>query len=1022
MIGAETLRAGTPDGSWRIANVPGSFGSLRARATCVEGGVTVTGESSPIAFQAGISNGFDAEIVLGAATPIPESLAVSAPVSTLGVAGATTQLSVTATFPDGSTAEVSAAANGTNYTVSNADIATVGAEGLVSAVMSGTVTVTAMLDGVIGFAQLQVVLSGDSDGDGIPDDLELASDLNPDDPIDGLEDADGDGLTNKAELVDFGTDFLLADTDGDGIEDGEEVVAGADGFITNPVLADTDGDGISDGDEVAAGTDPTDPTNGGGGVLQSIAISPDSFTLTVNLVEGQASRQLTVTGQLSGGGTVDLTSIASGTNYTSSDLGICNFGAQNGRVFAGANGSCTVTASNGGFSATTSIVVTSFAPVALSSIDIPGYANNVDVNGGFAYVAAGATGLQILDVSVPTAPVIVGSVDTPGNANDVKVVGDLAFVADGEVGGLQIIDVADPFAPVIIGSVNTPGEAQDVAIDGMRAYVADGTVGGLQIIDISVPTAPSILGGVVTPATTRGVDVSGTLAVVADFGVGGAVHVIDVSDPANPQILGNPNFGGFGGIVDLVVRGNQAYVAAFSGGIRVVDFTDPATPHLIGIITAFWPFDVALSGQFALTTDVFVNLSSLPIVDIGDPDNPLLRTNLDFSAFGEFEGIGIAATPQFTYMTGAANAVFNGVIGPSQLFIGQYRSLEDLDGVPPTVAITAPLAGVTFFEGAMLSVTVDASDDIAVAAVEFLIDGQLAFTDTVAPFEFMATVPVGVSSLALGAVAVDFGGNRGSATEVAVNVAPDPLTTVQGQVVDRDGFAIGGADVACLDNFTTTVADGTFSIAGLPTVKGDIVCVATAVNVDGRDLVGMTVMPPVIGGITDIEVIARPLGSQGVDFWVICPRTNSPPFGSAVLTILSRTTTDFAVNATGFSTSGTVTAGIPEFVPLPSTLRPGPLPFFDPTFVEDKGIHVTSDDDISVLLRGLAGSSRGVYAAITTQALGTEYFVFGIEESLVVGASFGHLAQFYIVATEDNTNVTVIPSCSGFSGGDAGCR
>ena len=294
-----------PDGSWRIANVPGSFGSLRARATCVEGGVTVTGESSLIAFQAGIANGFDAEIVLGAATPIPESLAVSAPASTLTSAGAIAQLSVTATFPDGSTGDVTGAADGTNYTVSNADIATVGPDGLVTAVMSGTVTVTAMLDGVIGFAQLQVVLAGDSDGDGIPDDLELANGLDPDNPIDGLEDPDRDGLTNKEELIDFGTDFQVADTDGDGIEDGEEVVAGADGFITNPVLADTDGDGISDGDEVAAGTDPTDPTNGGGGALQSISISPDSLTLTVNSVEGQASRQLTVTGVLIGGGTIE---------------------------------------------------------------------------------------------------------------------------------------------------------------------------------------------------------------------------------------------------------------------------------------------------------------------------------------------------------------------------------------------------------------------------------------------------------------------------------------------------------------------------------------------------------------------------------------------------------------------------------------------------------------------------------------------------------------------------------------------
>ncbi len=77
-----------PDGSWRIANVPANFGALRARANCVEGGATLTGESSLITVQGGISNGFDAEIVLGSATPIPDSLAVTAPISTLTSAGA----------------------------------------------------------------------------------------------------------------------------------------------------------------------------------------------------------------------------------------------------------------------------------------------------------------------------------------------------------------------------------------------------------------------------------------------------------------------------------------------------------------------------------------------------------------------------------------------------------------------------------------------------------------------------------------------------------------------------------------------------------------------------------------------------------------------------------------------------------------------------------------------------------------------------------------------------------------------
>ncbi len=78
-----------PDGSWRIANVPANFGSLCARATCVENGVTLTGESSLIAFQAGIANGFDAEVTLGTVDPTPATLAVTAPISTLTTAGAT---------------------------------------------------------------------------------------------------------------------------------------------------------------------------------------------------------------------------------------------------------------------------------------------------------------------------------------------------------------------------------------------------------------------------------------------------------------------------------------------------------------------------------------------------------------------------------------------------------------------------------------------------------------------------------------------------------------------------------------------------------------------------------------------------------------------------------------------------------------------------------------------------------------------------------------------------------------------
>ena len=84
----------------------------------------------------------------------------------------------------------------------------------------------------------------------------LANGLNPNNPVDALEDPDHDGLSNRRRVRRVGTKIRDADTDGDGILDGEEAVPGADGFVTNPLLADTDGDGVRDALEIALGQRP----------------------------------------------------------------------------------------------------------------------------------------------------------------------------------------------------------------------------------------------------------------------------------------------------------------------------------------------------------------------------------------------------------------------------------------------------------------------------------------------------------------------------------------------------------------------------------------------------------------------------------------------------------------------------------------------------------------------------------------------------------------------------------------------
>lgn len=162
--------------------------------------------------------------------------------------------------------------------------------------------------------------SGDSDGDGIPDDWEVLHGLNPhfndaaaDPDADGLsnyweyrlgldphladtgntgirddlKDNDEDGLTNLAEITIHHTDPTQYDTDGDGLNDGWEARYGFDPLVdntnhlnpdlrpeadpdgdgltnlqeeqldTNPFNADTDGDGITDAQENIGGSSPT---------------------------------------------------------------------------------------------------------------------------------------------------------------------------------------------------------------------------------------------------------------------------------------------------------------------------------------------------------------------------------------------------------------------------------------------------------------------------------------------------------------------------------------------------------------------------------------------------------------------------------------------------------------------------------------------------------------------------------------------------------------------------------------------
>jgi hypothetical protein len=239
---------------------------------------------------------------------------------------------------------------------------------------------------------------------------------------------------------------------------------------------------------------------------------------------------------------------------------------------------------------------TSLAPLGRYDANLPANLaerdmEDISVDAGRAYLAAWGYGVLIADLADPAAPVELGRFEFPF-ASAIEAHGNRVYVSSTTNGGIfKVLDVGNPAAPQELGSLLT-SQTYDLTVRGNYAYLADGADfgdGGLRVVDVSNAAQPLVVGQDTGCPYAMGVDVSSDgnttyIACASDTTFANALRIVDTTSRAQPLLLGSislpglpPNLTDYNAAYSVVVAGTRAYVGN-EFGVDEIDVSDPTAP------------------------------------------------------------------------------------------------------------------------------------------------------------------------------------------------------------------------------------------------------------------------------------------------------------------------------------------------------------------------------------------------------------------------------------------------------------
>ena len=258
-----------------------------------------------------------------------------------------------------------------------------------------------------------------------------------------------------------------------------------------------------------------------------------------------------------------------------------------------------------------------------------------------------------------------------------------AFIALQGTSGMLVLDITDVTNPYPVGLLENAGTMQGgIALSGDFVYL--GCYSSMKVVDVSDPANPQILGSCQTQTSIdETFYYDGFCYITSDY----MVEIVDVHNPSAPQIISEIEPPG-----DLtrssVVYDDLLYITSFTG-MTIYDVSDPPNPVQLGFFPAPDVNHLDVSGDYAII-ETWVE-DSLIVIDVSNPTAPqetgsfylgddedlehmraignILYASKDISSWNRYE-YGVIVID----LSDPANPEYAGCFGESSTYLFHYNN------------------------------------------------------------------------------------------------------------------------------------------------------------------------------------------------------------------------------------------------------------------------------------------------------------------------------------------------------------